>query len=117
MYAGADLMIGLMTPDPQIRHLGAEILRIEAWAEPLFAASIVISGVLRGSGDTLLPSCLNFGSMWLVRLPLSFLLAGYLGLYGVWVAMSLELCVRGILLLLRLKNGAWLNKTTHKDLR
>lgn len=117
MYAGADLMIGLMTPDPQIQHLGAEILRIEAWAEPLFAASIVISGVLRGSGDTLLPSCLNFGSMWLVRLPLSFLLAGYLGLYGVWVAMSLELCVRGILLLLRLKNGAWLNKTTHKDLR
>ncbi len=117
MYLAADFMIAVMSPDIEIRKLGAEILRVEAWAEPLFAASIVVSGALRGSGDTLVPSCLNFCSMWFVRLPLSFWLAQYLGLYGVWVAMSIELCVRGVLLLIRLRNGEWLNKTSHKDLQ
>lgn len=116
MYIAADLMISIMIPDYEIQKLGASILRVVAWAEPLFAASIVISGTLRGSGDTLVPSCLNFCSMWLVRIPLSFWLASILGLYGVWVAMSIELSVRGIVLLVRLKNRKWLDKTSRKDL-
>lgn len=102
MYACAPLMIGLLSPDTAIRSLGAEVLRIEAFAEPMYAASIVASGVFRGAGDTFIPSCLNFCSMWLVRIPLSAYLAPRLGLRGVWIAMCIELCVRGILFLIRL---------------
>ena len=91
-----------MTPDPAIRELGTAVLRIEAFAEPLFAASMVVAGVFRGAGDTLVPSILNFVSMWLVRIPLAAFLAPRVGLTGVWTAMCLELCVRGGLFLLRL---------------
>ena len=41
MYAAAPQIIGVMTPVEEIRTLGVEILRIEAFAEPMFAASIV----------------------------------------------------------------------------
>ncbi len=116
MYVVAPTMMQLLTPDPQIQNYGVEVLRTVAWAEPLFAASIVISGILRGAGDTLIPSCLNCFCIWIVRLPLSYLLALSIGLYGVWVAMSIELCVRGSLMLIRLRNKHWLNATKKEDI-
>ena len=108
MYAIAPQMIGLLSPDPKVRALGAEILRVEAFAEPLYAASIVASGCLRGAGDTLASSLLNFSSLWLVRIPLSIALVSRgLGLRGVWLAMAIELCVRGSLFLVRLAGRKW----------
>ena len=102
MYIFAPQMIGILTPDPEIRELGAQMLRIEAFAEPMFAASIVASGVFRGAGDTLVPSLINLFSMWMVRLTLAAFLAPRMGLEGVWIAMCIELWVRGLLFLLRM---------------
>ena len=107
MFAIAPQVIGLLTPVPGIRDLGARMLRIEAFAEPLYASAIVASGCLRGAGDTLVSSALNFSSLWLVRIPLSMVLVGRLGLTGVWLAMAIELCVRGCLFLTRLRGRAW----------
>ena len=108
MYLAAPWMFSLLTPDKAIRVLGTKVLRIEAFAEPMFAASIVAAGALRGAGDTLVPSVMNLASMWGVRITLSLLLAPRLGLAGVWIAMCMELCVRGILFLIRLFRGKWL---------
>ena len=77
MFLLAPWMFSLLTPDPAIQALGSQVLRIEAFAEPLFAASIVAAGALRGAGDTL-------------------------------AAMCGELCIRGILFLIRLVRGKWL---------
>ena len=103
-------MFSLLTPDPAIRILGTKVLRIEAFAEPMFAASIVAAGALRGAGDTLIPSIMNLASMWGVRITLSLFMAPRLGLAGVWIAMCLELCVRGVLFLIRLFRGKWLKE-------
>ena len=108
MYIAAPAMIGVLTPNEEIRNLGAAVLRIEAFAEPFYAASIVASGALRGAGDTLVPSCMNFASMWCVRIPLAAILAPRVGLYGVWIAMCVELCFRGILFMARLKRERWM---------
>lgn len=108
MYIAAPAMIGVLTPNEEIRNLGAAVLRIEAFAEPFYAASIVASGALRGAGDTLVPSCMNFASMWCVRIPLAAILAPRVGLYGVWIAMCVELCFRGILFTVRLKRERWM---------
>ena len=114
MYIFAPQMIGILSPDETIRQLGTTILRIEAFAEPLYAASIVANGVFRGAGDTLVPSCMNFVSMWCVRIPLAALLANSLALEGVWIAMCLELCFRGSIFLIRLKSHRWENKSLQK---
>jgi len=114
MYIFAPLMIGVMSPDSQVVALGARVLRIEAFAEPLFAASIVAAGVFRGAGDTLMPSIFNFVSMWGVRLPLSALLAPRMGLIGVWIAMALDLSVSGVLFLARLRSKRWLHENKQR---
>lgn len=91
----------LLTPVAEVRTLAAQALRIGLLAEPLFGVSIAAAGALRGAGDTLVPSLLNLGSIWIVRLGLSLLLVGKLGLRGMWIAMAIELCVRGALMLWR----------------
>lgn len=108
MYVAAPQIIGLMTPVEEIRQLGVEILRIEAYAEPMFAASIVAYGVFVGATDTLVPCLMNFFSIWAVRLSLAFLLAPRYGLKGVWIAMCVELCFRGAIFLIRLVRGRWM---------
>ena len=91
----------LLTPVEEVRILSTEVLRIGLLAESLFGVSIVAVGALRGTGDTFVPSVMNLGSIWIVRIGLALLLVKSLGLHGVWIAMAVELCVRGLLLLFR----------------
>ncbi|MCR5723667.1 MAG: MATE family efflux transporter [Treponema sp.] len=108
MYGAAPFVMGLLTPDAEVCALGAEVLRIEMFAEPLFAASIVASGALRGAGDTLVPGVMNLVSMWGVRILVSLALIPHYGLKGAWIAMCVELCFRGVLFLIRVKRERWL---------
>lgn len=110
MYIFAPQIIGLMTPVEEIRSLGIMALRIEAFAEPMFAASIVAYGVFVGAANTLVPCLMNFFSIWAIRLSLAALLAPTMGLKGVWIAMCIELCFRGIIFLIRLFKRNWMTK-------
>lgn len=107
MAVFAPEMMGLITTDADVISLGTSILRIEAWAEPLYAASIVAYGVFVGAGKTLVPSLMNLGSIWIIRLSLSILLVPTMGLQGIWLAMCIELCWRGIAFLIRLSRLDW----------
>ena len=111
MYIAAPEMMGLMTPVEEIRSLGIDALRIEAFAEPMFAASIVAYSICLGAGDTLVPACMNLASMWIVRLSLAAYLAPIYGLQGVWTAMAIELTLRGLIFLWRIHSGKWLKTT------
>lgn len=96
MYIFAPQIIGVMSPIADVRSLGAEVLRIEAWAEPMFAASIVAYGFFVGLGRTVVPAAVNLLSIWVVRLSLASMLAPTMGLRGVWLAMCIELLFRGL---------------------
>lgn len=103
MYLFAPDLMQLMSIDPDVQRVGTEALRIESYAEPMYAVSIVAYGVFVGCGDTLVPSIMNLCSIWMVRIPLAWYLSTQYGLSGVWMAMCIELCVRGSIFLLRLK--------------
>lgn len=108
LYWSAPLLMDILSPVQAIRDSGTEILRIEAYAEPMFAASIVAYGAFVGVGDTIVPAIMNFSSIWLVRVPLAALLAPHYGLRGIWIAMCIELCFRGTIFLWRLFSGRWI---------
>ena len=112
MFLFAYPLIGMFTPDAGVVALGASVLRIEAFAEPFFAASIVASGAFSGAGDTKWSFAANLLSMWGVRLPIALLLIGSLGLTGMWIAMASELTVKGIVFLFRLRSKKWLDSGT-----
>ena len=110
MYIFAPQMIGLMSPDADVIALGGSVLRIEAFAEIGYAASIVAYGAFVGAGDTKWPSIMNLGSMWIVRIIPAIFLTKRFGLVGFWICMAVELSFRGLIFLIRLVRGKWLNK-------
>ena len=112
MFVFAPEMIGFLSPVTAIRDLGATVLRIEAFAEPFFAAAIVSYSVCVAAGDTLKPAIMSLFSMWCVRLTLAYWLSQSYGLRGVWIAMATELTFRGTIFLVRIWKGWWLKLTT-----
>ncbi len=110
MWVFAPELMSILSPVDAIVQQGVEILRIEAWAEPMFAAAIVCNGVFVGAADTLIPAIMSLVSMWCVRLTLAAWLARDYGLRGVWIAMATELTFRGLIFLTRLSKGGWYKK-------
>ncbi len=108
VYVTCPWILSLLTPEAEVIVLATAVLRIVAFVEPFYAAGCVSMGVMQSAGSTLISTVMNFGSLWLVRLPLSFLLAGSLGLRGMWIAMSIELVFRGSIYLLMLRSKRWL---------
>ena len=110
MYIFAPQIMSLLSNDAEVVALGARVLRIEAFAEAGYAAAIVAYGSCVGAGDTLVPSIINLGSMWLVRIVPAIFLTRHFGLVGYWMVMCVELNVRGIAMFLRTRGRGWTRK-------
>jgi hypothetical protein len=115
MFIICPLVFRLLTPVVEVREVAAQILRIGLIAEPLYGASMVASGALRGAEDTLVPSLLNLFSIWVVRLGLALILVPLYGIHGMWTAMAIELCVRGLLLFGRQLKSKYLRPDAAKE--
>lgn len=102
-------LAGLFTTEPSVVTLTVSYLRINAISEPFLAIGMVLRGALQGAGDTRAPMWLSAISLWLVRIPLSVLLAQRLcyGASGAWVAMSATTILSGILVAGWFLTGRW----------
>ncbi|MDH7603134.1 MAG: MATE family efflux transporter [Armatimonadota bacterium] len=97
------------TQEASVVPLVVSYLRINAVSEPFLALSMVLRGALQGAGDTRTPAVISVGTMWVLRLPMAYLLARTLGFgaVGAWIAMSATTCFSGILMALWFKWGTW----------
>ena len=109
LFFTSPMIFAILTPDVDVQQLGVHVIRVVMLVEPLFAASIVITGVLRGAGDTVIPFILNLLSLWGIRITLAFFLAPIMGLMGAWLAMTIDIAIRGVLYLIRLYKTNWLS--------
>lgn len=109
LFLFAPSLIALLTPDEQVRQIGAQLIRICAVEQPFMALSMVAASALRGAGDTRVPLLVSLIGMWGVRLVLAWLLVVQLGMgvNGAWYAMVADLAVRGTLMGLRFARGKW----------
>ena len=111
LFLFAPALASLFNSDPQVVEQSALMLRIVCFAEPFFALSIVLSSNLRGAHDVRYPMVVGLICMWGVRIVLAPILViyGKLGLAGVWIAMSVDLILRGILCTHRWHSGKWVH--------
>ncbi len=93
--------------DPEVIRLGVWPLRLVAFSQPALATMMVLAGALRGAGDTRATLAITSSSLWLVRLPLALLLTRPFGLIGAWIAMGVDLNLRGLGMWLRFKSERW----------
>ena len=112
LFIFAPQLVGLFTPSAEVAALGGSVLRIQACAEPLFAASAIIFGALRGSRDNRFAALAGMVGMWAVRLPLAWLLLRVTdwGLYCIWIAMACDMVARAVIAFVRFKQYKWLER-------
>jgi len=110
LFLFATPLAALFNSDAQVVSETALALRTVAFAEPFFAASIILSNALRGADDVKFPMVAGLVTMWCIRVPLAclFVLKLDMGLQGVWAAMALDLVLRGILCIWRWRSGKWM---------
>ncbi len=110
LFLGAPSVVHLFIPDnPEVAQLGAAVLRIIAGAQPFMAINHVMSGGLRGAGDTAWVMYITGTSAWFIRVVFTYILAVYmqLGLPGAWYAMSADLIIRSVFFRWRFRTGKW----------
>jgi len=112
-----NIIIRIFTADPQVIKLGAEMLRIIAVSEPIFAVFIVMEGLFNGLGDTKVPFVYSSLSMWLVRVLFTYIFVCrmHYGLAAAWICMVADNVIRCILLVLRYYHGRWHRYFTAED--
>lgn len=103
------VLLGVFTNDARVIQAGIGSLAIIGIAQPAQAVVFTLGGALRGAGDTRFPLIATFVNWFLVRLPLSYVLAFPLGLglTGVWAGIAADYFVRAGLLAWRFNSGAW----------
>ena len=102
-------IVGLFTTDEAVITMGAEIMFLIALSLPIQTDQFVITGGLRGAGDTRFPAMAVLITVLGVRSVLSLLLVNLLGLdlWGAWIALITDLMVRTVLIYFRYRSGVW----------
>lgn len=102
-------IIAMFTKEPAIREMATGALRLVSICQPFLAVSMVLSGCLRGAGDTKAVLLITSLGMYLIRIPLTYLFLYKLdtGLLGAWVVMSIDLGFRSIACYRTFKKGRW----------
>lgn len=104
-----NLLVSLFSKDENVVALSIVALRLVSICQPFSAMSLVLSGALRGAGDTKSVLFITFVGIFLVRIPTTYLFLYILklGLSGAWIVMTIDLFVRSSALLYIFKRGKW----------
>ena len=111
LYVGSDHLARLFLSAEQadVAAAAAPLLRIVSVAMLPLALMMILSGALRGAGDTRWPLVFTLIGFVGVRMPLAWLLAYSMGwgVQGAWYAMAADIIVRCLLVMYRFWHGGW----------
>jgi len=107
--AGRNFFMGLFTSNPKIIALGSIIIIIIAFATHLQTSQVVVSGCLRGAGDTKFVAMTSIVSVGVIRPILAWVLCYPLGvgLIGAWLALFFDQIIRLVMNFKRFSGGKW----------
>ncbi len=100
----------LFTDNPDVVAIGAEYLVIVSSFYLVFATLFIFGGVMRGAGDTLMPMFFTLISLWIIRIPLAYLLSQEIGLTGIWWASPIGWFVGMAMSIVYYLTGRWKKK-------
>lgn len=99
----------LYTSDPDVIQKTAMVLKIIGIVQPAQSTQFILSGGLRGAGDTRWPLYATFLGIWGMRVMGGYFLAVQLGLglIGAWMGMALDQLTRASVIFYRFRKGGW----------
>jgi len=117
-FVAAPWIAAAFGADAPTQALTVLFIRIHALSIPAVGLYFTFEGALKGAGDTRYPLLTSIVGIFVVRLPLAFVL-GFgvaspgvpwwvpLGLTGIWFSLPVEYLVRSALISRRFRSGRW----------
>jgi len=110
----ADQLMYLFTNDPEVIKIGKSYLLIVSAFYIIFSLLFANNGLLRGAGDTLIPMFITLFSLWLLRIPFSYILSRHIGSDGIWWSIPVSWVFGFLISYIYYKTGRWKSKTIVK---
>ncbi len=91
------------------REEAVSLIRWLCLTEVLFSYAMIMIGAMQGAGDTVRPVWITIWCLWLLRVPLAWLLVHpvAMGPTGAWIAMSLSQAIQGAMAIVVFRRGQW----------
>lgn len=104
-----DDMLRLFSTDARVIEVGKEYLVIVSSFYLLFSTMFVINGLLRGAGAVWIPMISTLASLWIVRVPLAWMLSKSVGEVGIWWSIPIGWALGLLISFIYYKTGKWKN--------
>jgi putative MATE family efflux protein len=107
--AGGGKFIGIFNADLEVIRIGGNALAIMCLGYVFFAYGMVMTQSFNGAGDTRTPLIINIFVLWIVQIPLAYLLSIHLdlGANGVFIAVAISHSLHAVVAVLIFRRGAW----------
>ena len=107
LYIFRNPLIAIFTEEAQVIQVGAGYLSILAPFYLFIGVQFVLTGVLRGAGDTFIPMMISLITLWLIRIPIAWLLAPRIGVTGLWWGIPVGWVVGFVMTFTYYRTGRW----------
>jgi putative MATE family efflux protein len=109
-------LMRLFTNDANVVELGHGYLIVIGIFYILFSTMFVFTGVLRGAGDTLVPMFISLFSLWIIRIPVAYLLSNIpsIGVHGIWWSIPIGWFAGLVVYYFYYRSGRWKKKAIIK---
>ncbi len=105
-------LLSIFTNDQTVIATGIGTIKIMALAQVFLTSYIVMSGALRGAGDT--GSIMKITSLktWSIFIPMSYIMIRYtqVGIASIWYAKTISFFVFLVILIIQFSKGKWAQK-------
>lgn len=108
-----DKMMVIFTTNPRVVGIGYHYLMVVSFFYVVFAVMFCINGLLRGAGEAVVPMYITLLSLWIVRIPLAYLLSKTFAMNeaGVWWSIPIGWLMGAIASVVYYRYGNWKNKS------
>ncbi len=117
ILATSPLFPQIYNTTPQARHIATHFLMAQALITPQIALLHTTYFTLRSGGKTIITFLFDSVFMWVVSVPIAFVLSRFTGLYVIWIFLFVQAadwikCVIGVVLV---KKGVWMHNIVKRN--
>jgi len=108
-FCFAPFIVSFFTTDATVAQEAVNCLKIICLGYVFFAYQMIINQAFNGAGDTVTPSWLSFIFMWLVQIPLAYVLAIHTALEskGVYISIAVSSMLMTAAAIYLFRKGRW----------
>ena len=111
LYPLSGLTMRLFSQSTAVIEAGITYLHSVLPFYVLLAAMFMISGVMRGAGEMIVPMICSFTSLWIARVPTAYLLAHFFGRDSIFYSYAIGWAIGLVIGLIYYLTGRWKNKS------